>query len=190
MKPTKLIPIPTSAPHSHRRESSATGVRVPKVFKKSLFGDKFGTHTSSEYYSEALMYRARIMDRVKESKQVTEEKQEDFSQTGSVNSGLDAGESDSDSDNDFKQLRTMNPKQQLAFTIKNWSDSPANDNDIINEGAVYALIALTHVEETSIRRWCATSFYRLASRENNRRRLLNIGVTTGVVSLAMQVKKW
>lgn len=67
---------------------------------------------------------------------------------------------------------------------------PENDHDIIHEGAVYALIALCYVEDSSIRRCCATSFYHLSSREVNREPLLNMGVTTGVVTLAMQARKW
>ena len=37
-------------------------------------------------------------------------------------SAFEAIDSESDADNELKLLKSMNPKQQLALTIKNWSD--------------------------------------------------------------------
>ena len=51
-----------------------------------------------------------------------EVKPEDVSQIETAMSAFEAIDSDSDADNEMKQLKGMNPKQQLALTIKNWSD--------------------------------------------------------------------
>jgi hypothetical protein len=51
-----------------------------------------------------------------------EVKHEESSNIEASTSSFDVVESDSDSDNELKQLKSMNPKQQLALTIKNWSD--------------------------------------------------------------------
>ncbi len=102
----------------------------------------------------------------------------------SVVSSVEIADSESDSDNELKLLKRMNPKQQLALTIKNWSVSPENDQNLIKEGAVFALIALSSIDDSSIRRCCASSFYHLSSRAENREELLAIGTTGGVVKLA------
>ena len=98
---------------------------------------------------------------------------------------MEEDDENSDSENETRLLKTMNPKQQLAITIKNWSVFPENDEHLIKEGAVYALIALSHIDDTTIRRCCASAFYQLSSREKNREELLSIGITNGVTTLAI-----
>ena len=46
----------------------------------------------------------------------------------------------------------MNPKQQLALTIKNWANNPANDENLINEGAIEALNSLSVVEDGKVKK--------------------------------------
>lgn len=45
-----------------------------------------------------------------------------MSQNEASIASFEAVESDDDSDDELQQLKSMNPKQQLALTIKNWSD--------------------------------------------------------------------
>eukprot|EP01036_Dinobryon_divergens_P027002 gene27002-35707_t len=182
---------PSLGVHSQSQPSLNSEGKMKKVFDKPITGDIFGSFMSgNQSFVDSLMYRARLTKNRADTDNSNEVKPEDVSQIETAMSAFEAIDSDSDADNEMKQLKGMNPKQQLALTIKNWSDLPENDNDIINEGAVYALIALCYVEDSSIRRCCATSFYHLSSREPNREPLLNMGVTTGVVTLAMQARKW
>jgi len=180
-----------SSPNNSISHPSEHKKKVSKVFKKPILGDIFGSFMSgNQSFVDSLMYRARLTENPADTGYTKEIKLEESSNIEASTSSFEAVESESDSDNELRQLKTMNPKQQLALTIKNWSVLPENDHDIINEGAVYALIALCYVEDSSIRRCCATSFYHLSSREVNREPLLNMGVTTGVVTLAMQARKW
>lgn len=140
-----------------------------------------------------LLYRARIVepvDRVINVKNGEEKVGGEYSTRDSTVSSIEIADSDSGSDNDFQSLKRMNPKQQLAMTVKNWTLQPENDKHVIQEGAVYALIALAVVDDPLIRRCCASSFYHLSSRERNRKDLLTIGTTTGVITLSMQSRSW
>ena len=49
----------------------------------------------------------------------------------------------------------MNPKQQLAITIKNWANIPDNDENLLNEGAVEALNDLSTLDDEKIKKNCA-----------------------------------
>lgn len=187
--------------------AKAEGKGPPTIvaFKKPLFGDLFGTHTSSDFVS-GMMYRSRLVDDVvpdegsgvpRSASTVDDGKKADKDAMkkaelgfGSCDEG-DPMDGDSDSeDDDSLMLKTMNSKQQLAVTIKNWSFFPKNDYHIIREGAVYALIALAVVDDPLIKKYCATAFLQLSSRIGNREQLLAIGATTGVIALAMQSRTW
>ncbi len=177
-----------SKQQSMKRETSVTGQAklrplsppVPiSAFKKAIVGDIFGSQDSLA----GLMYRSRVIERDMSVK-IKEDKIEEMEMIDSVTSSVEVAESESESDNELKQLKRMNPKQQLAVTIKNWSVSPENDRNLIKEGAVYALIALSSIDDSSIRRCCASSFHNLSSRASNREELLSIGTTVGVVKLA------
>ena len=91
-------------------------------------------------------------------------------------------------DNEFEMLDKMTSNQQLALTLRNCTDIPANDHLIINEGIVSAINALAHMDDASIRRCCAVAYYHLASRPANHDALLHNGVCAGVVTLTMQVQ--
>ncbi len=105
--------------------------------------------------------------------------------TADMTETIDSGE---DSDDDH--LESMNSKQQLARTIRNWSVMPENDDHIIQEGAVHALIALTGVEDTMVRKCCASALFNLSSRKKNRHELIALGAATGAITLSMGVKSW
>jgi hypothetical protein len=101
---------------------------------------------------------------------------------------VDVVDSDEESSNEVDS--TMNPRQQLAMTIKNWSMLRANDEYLILEGAVDALIALAAIDDALIKRCCASAFYNLSSRERNREALLSLGMVTGVIQISMQIRSW
>ena len=97
---------------------------------------------------------------------------------------------DSDSDSDDIIDSSLNPKQQLAITVKNWSKIPENDESIISEGAIQALIGLSSVDETIVRRCCSEALYHLSTRGRNRQALLDLGTTAGIASMATSIKSW
>ena len=164
--------------------------RIGRVFKKNIVGDLFGSQKyATSSFVASLSYRTRMLP--KEAMKIVESvKVEESNNVESAESTQDLVESDSDLDNEFDLLKQMNPRQQLALTIKNWSDLPENDGMLIKEGAIYALNALTHIDDTSIRRCCAISYYHLAAREVNHSSLLQAGVVTGVVTLTMHARSW
>lgn len=148
------------------------------TFKTKIVGDIFGSSTNG---LDGLMYRSRVMAKMEQQKKTA--KLEEIVETDKTESIVSSVEiqTDSDSDDEFKQFKTMNPKQQLALTMKNWTLSADNDEHIISEGGVQALIALCHVEDAAIRKCCASSFYNLSNRIQNREKLLSSGATNGVV---------
>jgi hypothetical protein len=148
------------------------------TFKSKIVGDIFGSTTNG---LDGMMYRSRVMAKLEQQKKTT--KLEEIAENEKSESVVSSVEimSDSDSDDDFKHFKTMNPKQQLALTMKNWTSSADNDEHIISEGGVQALIALCHVEDAGIRKCCASSFYNLSNRVQNREKLLSSGATNGVV---------
>ena len=171
-----------SPKHDYMKADTGTGStkeeELRSTFKTKIVGDIFGSSTNG---LDGLMYRSRVMAKMEQAKKAAKlEEIVENEQTESVVSSVEIM-SDSDTDDDFKQFKTMNPKQQLALTMKNWTSSPDNDEHIINEGGVQALIALCHVEDASIRKCCASSFFNLSSRLQNREKLLSSGATNGVV---------
>lgn len=175
--------------HHHKHDSPDPALVKKDLFKKNIVGDLFGS-SHGDHSLAGFMYRSRVHEKLDASKSSTLEKKEESLQMDSEVTTTEVVESESDSDQDTQQLKNMNPKQQLALTIKNWSSFPENDEHIIKEGAVYALIALSHMDDSTIRKCCASSFYHLSLRERNREELLSIGTTAGVITLAMQARSW
>jgi len=175
--------------HHHKHDAPDSAVVKKHLFKKNIVGDLFGT-SYGDHSLVGFMYRSRVNEKADSSKSSSQEKKEESLQLDSVVSSKEVQESESDSDQDTQLLKNMNPKQQLALTIKNWSNFPENDEHIIKEGAVYALIALSHMDDSTIRKCCASSFFHLSLREKNREELLSIGTTAGVITLAMQARSW
>lgn len=155
---------------------------LQNIFKKSIVGDLFGsTHLRT---IDGLMYRSRVpLDKSLLGNTKVAKIEEDIKENivESIASLSDVVDEDSDSESDTKQFQHMNPKQQLALTMKNWTASEDNDEHIVKDGGIQALIALCYVEDQSVRKCCATSFYYLSSREKNRAELLAAGATNGVV---------
>lgn len=186
------INSPSSSPvAASTAPGSSSGQR--KVFQKNIVGDLFGS--TGEQSLAGLMYRSRI-------EAVMGKKEEENNHENIVNEDVKKRNTDSnneeiiinsDSDSDIEDtnsITTKNSKQQLALTIKNWSQFPENDSHIINEGGVYALIAMSYIDDILIKKCCAYSFYYLSLREKNRQQLLNLGTAGGVNILAVNTKSW
>lgn len=177
---------PTSKSQHNVTLSSPSGasekeppLQLKETFKTKIVGDIFGTSTNG---LDGMMYRSRVMAKLEQQKKATKiDEVAELDKAESVVSTVDFNQSDTESDDEFKQFSSMNPKQQLALTMKNWTMSEDNDEHIISEGGVQALIALCHVEDAAIRKCCAHSFYNLSNRVKNREKLLNSGATNGVV---------
>lgn len=150
------------------------------VFKKSIVGDLFGSNGEG---LDGLMYRSRVPLEQSTGARLIQKIEEDVEdhKVESVAASSDVQDNDTDSDDEMKFFSSMNPKQQLALTMMNWTASEKNDHHIVKEGGIQALIALCSVEDPLVRKCCATSFYYLSSREKNRSELLAAGATNGVV---------
>jgi hypothetical protein len=189
LKSSSNVSFPDNPDMSVQEESGDTSsppVPLAKTaFKRKIVGDIFGTNGNESL--AGLMYRSRIItqDVPGDNK---EDQQEECWLQDSLESSISVAVSDGDSEQESRQIKNMNPKQQLAVTIKNWLVFPENDDMVMEEGAVYALIALSKVDDSTIRRCCASSFYQLSSREKNREKLLQRGTAAGVVYITLQSK--
>eukprot|EP01032_Pedospumella_encystans_P015075 gene15075-17275_t len=164
---------------SSTRDVDTPPPQLKDIFKTKIVGDIFGTSTNG---LDGMMYRSRVMAKNEQQKKAAKvDDVTELDKAESIVSTVDFNQSESESEDEFKQFKTMNPKQQLALTMKNWTMSEDNDEHIISEGGVQALIALCHVEDAAIRKCCAHSFYNLSNRVKNREKLLNSGATNGVV---------
>jgi hypothetical protein len=177
---------------SARVEESPDGskhtISVGRVFAKSIVGDIFSSSQKEQSFA-SLAYRSRMIDRA-DLTNATKHEHVVVEEEEAMAAVEDLVESDSDMDNEFDLLDKMTSNQQLALTLRNWTDIPENDHLIINEGIVSAINALSHMDDPSIRRCCAVAYYHLASREANHHALLQNGVCSGVVTLTMQARSW
>jgi hypothetical protein len=179
---------------STQNNPAPTPIITVNPFQKSLFGDVFGTRSLGDSRSMlGILYRARVQESVhmkKKEKSLDEAKADtDTNLVGSQTSIVDIMESDSEEDNDVSQ--EMNSRLQLAMTLRNWSATEHNNDYIIHEGGVHALIALAGTDDQAIRRCVASAFYHLSSRKENRQELITLGAAQGVISIATQgLRSW
>jgi hypothetical protein len=167
---------------SSSRTSSPT-VRNP--FGKKIVGDIFGL---KDNFASSLTYRARNpVSRV--ASPVANKRSKDDTNGEEDGEGLERRSTVTIEPVDeevYKHPETMNPKQQLAVTIRNWCMIPNNHDHVIREGGVHALVALTTIDDQLIRECCASAFYDLSSNRDNLRDLLAYGASSGVITLSMQ----
>ena len=156
------------------------------IFNKLICGDKFGTSPQSQEVSRlGMLYQSRlnVFDHTPASKRESETRGDDsiFVENKDQSTFREA-ESDELDDGDEMNLK-LNPKQRLALTIRNWTLTEANDNHILNEGGIEALIALSLIEDAKLKRSCSGAFYHLSTRPKNRAKMLSLGATSGIVSI-------
>ena len=132
-------------------------------FKKPIVGDIFGSSILNqpegvERLMLGLMYRSRI-DEIKSRKESKSDSfdndSEESRELQRKNSNATLETLDTLEESAFDNINGMNPRQQLAVTIRNWSMIPSNDAHIIKEGAVHALVALTGFDDPIIKECCA-----------------------------------
>ena len=165
-------------------------------FKKAIMGDIFGSNEEMNKNSLlGMMYNSRIQDsELEHLKRIGTDGGGQLNDTLKQKKGANVEESASifedGSDEDEEVMDVLNSKQQLALTIRNWSVMPENDDHLIGEGAVHALIALAGTDDNFIKKCCATALCNLSSREANRQKLLDIGSANGVIQIAMGTRNW
>lgn len=193
----------TNAPVANSNDSASTNGKPIKIFenlvknpfKKAIMGDVFGTQRlngDSNRSMLGMMYRARVQENLllnKNNKSNADDKgDKDDDALAGESTEIDITESDNESDDAVQE--TMNPRQQLATTIRNWSVTPENDEYIIAEGAVHALIALAGLEDNHVKKCVVSALYHLSSRPRNRHSLLQLGAATGVITISMNINRW
>lgn len=154
-------------------------------FGKKIVGDLFGV---KDNFTSSLTYRARNplnrMGNIVKSKKIKDDGTEEETTEGlERRSTITIEPIDEEI---YRHPETMNPKQQLAVTIRNWCMIPNNHDYVIREGGVHALVALTAIDDQLIRECCASAFYDLSSNRDNLRDLLSYGASSGVITLSMQ----
>lgn len=175
--------------------SQHTQVKQKNVspFKKSICGDIFGSSMLDNDNSMlGMMYRSRVHKKktaLNGDKNIVEEERfDDILKDEKIPDAIDVFDGSSDSDNETADI--INPRHRLALTIRNWSVHPENDSQIIEEGAVHALIALAGTEDHHIKQCCASALYHLSCRPKNRSELISLGSATGVITIALSVRHW
>ena len=169
---------------------------MSKPFDKNIFGDVFGVNERMNSNSIlGMMYNSRLQREDIESlrrlgeggtpQDSAREKDRGLKDTEESTSVFEDG-----SDDEPEVLESLNSRQQLALTIRNWSVIDKNDAHLIQEGAVHALIGLAGLDDNFIKKCCATALNNLASRKDNRGQLLKLGAATGVIQIAMSVRDW
>lgn len=183
---------PSSPLSAHSNQGDSTNGAICSPFKKSLFGDVFGTRSLGDARSmNGILYRARVhetMQTTTSEKSNSEGKKKAVNtKIGSATSTVDVVESESDSDNDVHN--DMDSRLQLAMTLRNWAAIKENDDYFIREGGVHALIGLAGVDDPNVKKCVASALFHLSSRQENRLKLIRLGATTGVLSIAREAAR-
>jgi len=183
-----VAPDPATTAHDSRPNSFS------QVFKKKIMGDIFGVTDSmhASHGLSGLMYRSRVISTDLEALraigkgEAPEQVINKEKKASAISDDISVFEDNSDDEPDA--LEGLNSRQQLAMTIRNWTSLPENDQHIIEEGAVHALIGLASMDDNFIKKCCARALNQLSSRAENRERLLGVGAATGVIQIAMSVR--
>ena len=116
-------------------------------FKKPIVGDLFAVNDSMNANSIlGMMYHSRIQEsEIDQLKRLGKDGvQEDTATVDKKGLGVEdpASYFEDGSDEEDENIEVMNSRQQLALTIRNWSFNEENDDHLLDEGAVHALIGL------------------------------------------------
>lgn len=191
---TTLPALPAAISLASNGNKSSHGKKVVHTaanpFKKKLCGDIFGSSMLGENSMLGMLYRSRI-EKSSMLKAHLDRGDDNSTETGDdekaqENNDIFDGSSDSENENE----EAMNPRHRLALTIRNWSVNPENDDYLIKEGAVHALIALAGTDDHHIKQCCASALYHLSCRHTNRTELISLGAATGVIVIALAVRHW
>eukprot|EP00605_Chrysophyceae_sp_TOSAG23-4_P002392 GSChrysophyteH1.ASY1.ANO1.2648.1 assembled CDS len=166
-----------------------------KVFQKKIMGDVFGVNpemTANNFMS--LLYRSRVKEDDIEALSALGKgvRSDDYARESSkIKEQVDdTSVFEDNSDDEPESFEGLNSRQQLALTIRNWSSMPENDQYIIEEGAVHALIGLAVMDDNFIKKCSAKAMENMSSREENREHLLQLGAAMGVIQIAMSTRDY
>lgn len=164
-------------------------------FQKPIVGDLFGVNDSMNANSIlGMMYHSRIQEgEIEQLKRLGKDGvQQDTATVDKKGLGVEdpASYFEDGSDEEEENIEILNSRQQLALTIRNWSATEENDDHLLDEGAVHALIGLAGMDDNFIKSCCATALCNLSSRKKNREKLLGIGSASGIVQIAMATRNW
>lgn len=166
---------------------------LKRIFEKKFVGFQFSTPDQNQSLI-GLLYQSRVPQNEATKQPFDFEDSNANSSLADMSADLASnfsiGSDDSDADDKVVEAHSMNPRQQLALTVKNWSRTAENDENILQEGAVHALIALTSTEDSLIKKWCAQALYNLSTRPNNRKALLSLGAAGGIIAIANNTRNW
>lgn len=174
---------PGFQPESNRAPVKLTGSlskAFTNIFAKKICGDLF-SQAGSDEGMQGMMYQSRTQatttTKVVEEEDVAVEAASVEDTKQSISYG-DESESDG-------EKGPMNPKQQLALTIQNWTKNPTNDEHVMQEGGVHALIALAGFDDPGLKSCVVNALYNLSKRETNRNELLNIGACAAIITVTL-----
>jgi hypothetical protein len=128
---------------------------LKRIFVKNICGDLFGSQPLP-----GMIFRSKIglpPKRIADSDVNSPEsiargsKERLLSQVKRESSG----HLEKDNESTDRMSQKLNPRQQLALTMKNWSAISANDAHLIAEGGIEALVALSSIEDVKIKKSCA-----------------------------------
>jgi hypothetical protein len=165
------------------------------VFKKPICGDVFGSSMGGGNSMLGMMYRSRTkgaglaFNNFKKHNKVSDDSVS-LEQGAASKLSCEIADEDSDGEEGEQSMGVINPRQQLAITIKNWTFQKENDVNILREGGIHALIALAGFEDDGIKSCVATALYNLSTRIENRQELLQIGSASGIITITMKNLNW
>lgn len=174
---------------------SMDALKGKSPFDNPIFGDIFSAHDKMHENSLlGMMYHSRIQESAIEAlKRIGKDGEQDRTAT-TTHDVLKTEDSlsmiEEQSDEDPESLVSLNSRQQLALTIKNWSFMADNDKHLIEEGAVHALIGLAGLDDNFVKKCCATALCNLAERVENREALLKLGAASGTIQIAKSNRTW
>ena len=143
-------------PKENSNIASRPSLRI-KVFEKPICGDIFCSSPESNRTSIVGMTFKSKMPSYRELISKSDQNKENMHTNINKVSPTRRKTSVDMLDEDCSEVmdNSLDPKQQLALTIKNWSNIPANDENLLNEGALEALISLSGNDDFKIKKCCA-----------------------------------
>ena len=186
-------PVNPTVPLSAQASSALNKKRaLKKTFEKKFCGFRFTT-LDENLSMLGMLYHSRTPITESNAALDFDDNNVNFNPgeiASSLGSSFSVGSDDSDEEEEDSHAHSLNPRQQLAMTVKNWSKTRENDKSLLEEGAVHALIALTSTEDPLIKKWCAVAIYNLSTRPENRKQLLDLGAAGGIISVANNSRNW
>lgn len=185
------VSLPEARPSTEPQLSSSSssgingyGGKSSTLFKRHLCGDIFGSSILNADTSLAgMIFKSKMSpggrSKRNSSGEEPDRRKDKVENQKSISHDIKQAVLEVENESLDKMSHSLNPRQQLAMTIRNWANIPENDVNLISEGAIDALIQLSSIEDYKIKKSCAAAFHALSSRAINRPALVNKSVTNG-----------